>query len=267
MNHDPRKRLGRGKRVTLLTLLLTAATVIAPVTSAAGQSIVEIYQKQRLHLLAEQALARQGGRYEVLPPEYLPSPLDTVRVARGAPAEVNAEPEQLRFSRWQLVPKLGQSWFEKIFSGQDWVFVGNSRVTPLDTMMTRDIRARLEAHFGKPTRTLGDFELRADVAGGTIFEFEYWFILNDSIPLVVTDVNGPFERGVAASTVARYESELLPIRDAFLSVLVESDRRAPYVDYYYDDEELQWYRVGYDGSVYFVRSVERPGLNRPVLSR
>ena len=43
------------------------------------------------------------------------------------------------------------------------------------------------------------------------------------------------------------------------------DADEPFVDYYYDDEAVQWYRKGYDGVDFFVDPVARPGLNRPVI--
>ncbi len=232
---------------------------------ADAQSIVDIYRRQRMLREVQQNLRSQGGRYPILPPTFLPAPLDTVATDAAESVDGPEATPSLHLRRWQRVPKLGQSWFRKEFSNRKWVFLGNDTITPLDTMMTRDIRARMQQHFGKPTRTLGDFDARTGIAEGEIFEFEYWFVLNDSIPLIITDVNGPFERGVVASTAVEYANELLHIRDVFLSPLLESDRRAPYVDYYYDDELIQWYRAGYDGDSFFVDPIPRPGLNRPVL--
>ncbi len=256
------------RRCMVISWCALAIYMITPPVDASGQSIVDIYRRQQMLREVQQHLKSNGGRYAIRPPRFLPAPLDTVRGLRSATSDsaVGSEPVSvMQVQRWQRVPKLGQSWFRKEFSDRNWVFLGNDRVTPLDTMMTRDIRARLQEHFGKPTRTLGDFDARAGIGEGEIFEFEYWFVLNDTIPLIITDVNGPFERGVVASTVVEHATKLLQIRDLFLSPLLTSDRRAPYVDYYYDDELVQWYRAGFNGEVFFLEPISSPGMNRPIL--
>ncbi|MBT8400630.1 MAG: hypothetical protein KJO98_09150, partial [Rhodothermia bacterium] len=120
-----------------------------------AQSIVDIYRRQRMLREVQQHLESQGGRYAILPPSFLPAPLDTIS-GHGSDATQSADESEtlpaVKLRRWQRVPKLGQSWYRKEFSDRNWVFLGNDKVTPLDTMMTRDIRARLQAHFGKPTR-------------------------------------------------------------------------------------------------------------------
>ncbi len=257
---ETRGCIGRAWPVCLISVLLCAP-------SAPAQSIVDLYRSQIMRQRAHQILSNSGGRLPLRPPQLLTAPLDSI-FARREPTQVTAEPEDAAtiVTRWQRIPKLGQSWFLREFGDRSWFFLGNGRLGAIDTMMTRDLRARFEAHFGKPTRALGDFDARQGVDSGDIFEFEYWFVINDSIPLVLTDVNGPFERGIVSSTTEEHAEILVSLRDAFLSVVLQSDRRAPYVDYYYDDELMEWYRTGFDGADFFVEPIPTPGLNRPVFA-
>jgi hypothetical protein len=245
--------------------MATAVGLAAPAV-ARGQSVVEIYQRQWYKKQAMRWIQQDGGRARVLPPTPLATSADTLvyNVRRDTATEPKPSPP-ITIRRVQRIPKLARRFFENRFKDQDWVFVGANRISPLDTMMTREIRARMEAQFGKPTRTLVDDDPLASVRAGDVFQFEYWFILDDDIPLVVTDVNGPFERGIAISTVDAFGSVLLDLRDALLHEVADSTRRAPFVDYYFDDELAQWYRTGYDEGQFFLEPVDRPGLSRPVL--
>ena len=244
------------------------AVSIATATYSEAQSVVDIYQRQYYRQQAMQWIRLSGERIQPRPYQSLPAPLDSISAANKettTPTDVVQEPPPLSIRNIQRIPKLARGYFERRFKGQPWVFAGANRVVPLDTMMTREIRARLQARFGKPTRTIVDDDPRQSVSEGDIFQFEYWFVLDNEIPLVITDTNGPFERGVAVSTTEPFGAIVVSLRDALLRPIVESDQRAPFVDYYYDDEIAQWYRTGYDGVTFFLDPVNRPGLNRPIL--
>lgn len=254
---------GSNRRVRWIFLVC----VLACPLSAYAQSVVDLYRLQMLRQRAHQILTASGGRLPTLPPRPLPAPLDSIAARRMATPDTSSETvPTFTISRWQRIPKLGQRWFLREFGGRSWSFLGNGQISAIDTMMTRDVRARLEAHFGKPTRALGDLDARERVSSGDVFEFEYWFVINDTIPLVLTDVNGPFERGIVSSTTVEHAEVLSVLRDTFLAVVLQSDRRSPYVDYYYDDELMEWYRTGFDGTDFFVETITNPGLNRPVIT-
>jgi hypothetical protein len=87
-------------------------------------------------------------------------------------------------------------------------------------------------------------------------QFEYWFVVNDSIPVRVSDVNGPVERGVIVSTDRAHREQLPALRAALFGPLRRAER-APYVDYYYEEETRRWYRVGYDGTRFFRERISR----------
>ena len=253
-----------------LVWALLVAAALGDTAPARAQTVVDIYQRQRFRKLALELIGRTGERVGPYPPMSVPTSADSLLNLAKSPPVIQPErvdPPVTTIRFWQRIPKLARGHFERRFEGEDWVFLGTDRLSPLDTMMTREIRGRLEAHFGKPTRTLADEDAVASAATGEIFQFEYWFILEDEIPLIVTDVNGPFERGVATSTLERFGDRLRELRDVFMSPVIESDRKAPFVDYYYEDEALQWYRTGYDSREFFLEQIQRPGRNRPVLRR
>ena len=64
--------------------------------------------------------------------------------------------------------------------------------TVVDQLPTSEIRSRLQAVFGDPTVTLDDFIGMENVRPGNSVQFEYWFVVNDSIPMIVLDIDGPF---------------------------------------------------------------------------
>ncbi len=250
----------------LLIALVTGAT-LSDVGLSYSQSVVDIYQRQYYRQQALSLIRQSGERAVPRPAALLPTSADSLlrAVTRPEPVSVQPEAPAIVLRHVQRIPKLGRVVFERQFEGEDWVFLGSGRISPVDTMMTRELRARLQAQFGKPTRVMVDDDAAALAADGDIFQFEYWFILNQEIPLVLTDVNGPFERGIAASTSSRFGDRLLEIRDLLLMPLLDSNRKASFVDYYYDDEIVQWYLTGFDGEAFFLRPVSGVGLSRPVL--
>ncbi len=249
--------------VAFLTLLL----LFAP--AARGQSLAERYNTALFRAQAERIFAERGLRATLKPPAHVLSPSDSVRawIARFNPEVApftEPEPAVPAFvvDKWKLVRKLERPWFEKQFESTLWAYVGSNRITPLDTMFTRELRARLEARFGSPTRTLTEVDFHDNLRKEEYIEFEYWFVLNDSIPLIVMDVNGPFERGLVVAGDQRFRDHLLDIKHAFLEELVRSGERAPYVDYYYHTERGLWFRTGFDGQRYFLTQISRPNLAR-----
>ncbi len=71
-------------------------------------------------------------------------------------------------------------------------------------------------------------------------------MINDEIPLVVTDTNGPFERGIVVSSDSKFTKQLEQIRNVLFEPLLEAGTMAQYVDYYYDDEFDSWYRTRFE---------------------
>lgn len=235
-----------------LGLLILAVGTARP---APGQHILDRYRSARFFEEAHRVLEANGRTAYVLPPIHLRTAVDSLRpLAEPAPAP--AEAERFPLAERRAVLRLERSWFRREFGDTKWAFLGaSSYLTPLDTTFTRELRARLEAQFGPPTRTLADLS-REEIVDEYI-QFEYWFVVNDSIPARVMDVDGPYDRGLVVATDRRFREELPAFRDALLAPILEASERAPYVDYFYDTEVETWYRTGYDGEDFFLEPIPR----------
>ncbi len=229
-----------------------------------GQQLAELYRMARFTVQAEAHLAASGMRAAPAEPLHIPSRSDTllqwILAMNGGPAAHSYEP--FAIDAWRLIRRVERSWFEKKHAGTLWAYLGTESLLPIDTTLTRDLRARLEGYFGPPTQTITEVFGETDTRGARdrYIQFEYWFVLNDSIPLLVMDVNGPLERGLIVSSDYRYRDILLRIRESFMEEFLRSERRAPYVDYYYNPIESSWYYAGYDGERYFLERTKTPNL-------
>lgn len=265
MTHAPRRHPRIDGPSGVAAVLLVFSTVLgwgvagmgsatAQTTDADGPSLIERYRAARLQLLVRRRLRRTGG-IPVLPPEQLPTPADSLRPPEPTP-RVSAD-QQPSFSLHDVrsVQRLERGWFRERFADAEWSFLG---ATPdhtfFDTTRTRALRARLQAQFGDPTQTLGDAPF--DGSRDDRPQFEYWFVVNDSIPVRVTDPRGPRGRGLILSAERPYRDRLRILRDTLLAPLRRSER-APYVDYYYDDRLERWYRTGFDGRAFFLERISR----------
>lgn len=265
MTHTPRRHLRIEERSGVVAVLFVFWAVLgwgvagvgaarAQPTDDDGSSLVERYRAARRQLLVRRHLRRTGG-IPVLPIERLPTPTDSLRPpepTRQAPADPQPS---FPLHDVRTVQRLERDWFRKRFADTEWSFLG---ATPdhtfFDTTRTRALRARLQAQFGDPTRTLGDAS--ADANRSDRAQFEYWFVVNDSIPVRVMDPRGPRGRGLILSAERSYRDRLQLLRDALLAPLRRSER-APYVDYYYDDRLGRWYRTGFDGRAFFLERISR----------
>ncbi len=244
------------------------AFVLLFVVPVRAQNLIDLYVTERLRIQALELGRRAGVRAALRPPDPLPYAGDTLRAwllaRRPMPLTPAPEPPPPPFTveRWRLMKKLERNWFEKTFRDTNWAFLGSNTFSPLDTLRTQELRARLQAHFGPPTRTIVELEDPEQRSREELIEFEYWFVLNDTIPLVLMDVNGPFERGLVTATDHRFRDILFDVKETFLRDLVADAKRAPYVDYYYQYDTGTWYLTGYDGSAFFLRRIARPPLFR-----
>ena len=249
-------------------------TAALPHTSQA-QSLIDMYRSARFQAQAERILADGRGRIIPLPVEPVPYVSDSIRakieklLREKTPVEPEPQRNPLQISEWRLIPKLGRSWFENNFGSQGWSFMGNGTMTRLDTTFTREIRARLESEFGSPTQTIADLEDFDDRPIGDYIQFEYWFVLNDTIGMRVMDVNGPLERGVVVATEQKYRKLLPELREKLEARLTGRVKRSPYVDYYFLPDQRMWFVTGFDGRRFFMNRIAKPNLRlgRPVLEK
>lgn len=251
----------------LLLLCLVASAV-----QAQDVSLVEQYRKALFTAQAQRILAEQGLRAPYRPVDHVPSDADTVWVWLGGAARgVQAgppPPPPLEIASYRLLRKLERPWFEKEFGRVAWAYIGANRITPLDTMFTTQLRARLQGVFGDPTRTLAEESLEERKQRDEFIQFEYWFVLNDSIPLKVMDVNGPLERGLVVVTDSRHRELLPELKRVFLEAELLNARPVAYVDYYYVKEYDAWFRTGYRNGRFFTDRISKPDLRlgRPIMA-
>ena len=239
----------RAAFVGVLALLLA----VAP-RPAEGQSIVERYQAERLRHLAAEWLAQPSPLLPPMPLVRLASAADSLRPAPSEPSPGPAEEPAFAISQRENISRLARPAFKKRFADTEWAFLGAGYYfTVFDTTRTLELRARMEAQFGAPTQTVADFS--ADKRPDDPPQFEYWFVVNDSIPVMVSDAGGPYDRGLILATDARYRDDLRALRKALLAPVADSTDRSPFVDYYYDPVEDEWYRAGFDGGEFFVEPI------------
>ena len=173
-----------------------------------------------------------------------------------------------KIDSWKLASLEDRAGWLRRFGDIQWSYLGNNYFTPLDTVPTATIRAYMQAYLGSPTQTAVEIESGDPTPVDENGQFEYWLTVNDSIPMIVMDVRGPFDYGIIVATDHQFRSELYRMRQSLLVTamhLVEPER---YVDYYYDLLTEKWYLTGYDGTEYFLRPTRRPKFEygRPALS-
>lgn len=266
---------GSGAACCAATVLILLVCMIP--TAHAQSTLVERMRAQRLRVQLDARLDAHGLRAPVWGPADVPTaesfnpqrlfwwlprnraprvelaPL----VLRPLPDTAAPPPPTLDAIAWDKVPATGQEAFLDRFREALWTNEGMAFRTALDTTATPELRARLNDRFGAPTRTavargVEGFEGSLDV------QFEYWFVVNDSIPFVALDVDGPFGKGLVLAGDLAHEAVLGALKHDLTETLMARHRLMPYVDYYRHREREQWFRTGYDGERYFVVAIERP---------
>ncbi|MCY4159342.1 MAG: hypothetical protein OXF48_06995 [Bacteroidetes bacterium] len=175
-------------------------------------------------------------------------------------------PFQGEVHTWRLVSMEKRADWLAQYDSVQWSYLGNNFFTPLDTVATPEIRAHLQAYFGSPTQTATETKQGEPTPADENGQFEYWLAVNDSIPMMVMDVGGPFDRGIIVATDHQFRSLLYRMRQSLLATVMRRTDAVPYVDYYYSPIEERWYLTGYDGEEYFTHRIKQPDLKlgRPV---
>jgi hypothetical protein len=193
-----------------------------------------------------------------LPPSRTPR-VELEPLVAVPPPLPEPEPVSPRLDRieWDRVAPAEQAAFLDRFGEALWSVEGMEAFTPVDTLATPEVRARLFGAFGAPTRTaiargVEGFEGSIDV------QFEYWFVVNDSIPFVALDADGPFGRGLVLAGDYADTEVLGQLKRDLTHRLLRDDRLMPYVDYYYSRSRDQWFRTGFDGTDYYAEEIDRP---------
>ncbi|HYE96538.1 MAG TPA: hypothetical protein VD962_10045 [Rubricoccaceae bacterium] len=253
----------------LAVLCLLSAVLCLPVR--AQPDVVELLRRQRLEARFGELMVILGDavpprpfiphattdpyllRYEALVAARHAAYADSVARAR---ADSLAEAARLTTIRWHLTPADDQGGFLERYREVFWQAAFSQ--APMDSVSTPVLRARLGTLFGAPTRNAAAAE-QEGYAGSEFVQFEYWLVANDTIPVLVLDIDGPFGRGLLIAG-DEDQAALMPALKADLSARLLADglRATPFADYYQSSEREQWYRTGFDGTQYFVTEVRPP---------
>ena len=169
------------------------------------------------------------------------------------PRDLLAEPEIVKVENHQ------RAAFQRRFRDVQWTGAGFEGSTVIDRIPTRELRARLQKVYGDPSQKLKDLIDGNDFRPGHYIQFEYWYVVNDEIPMMVLDIDGPFGNGLVFAGDSRYVDLMPEIKRTLSGKLMSINRLAEYQDHYYDINDQQWYLVRYQDGSFTNDEVARPG--------
>ena len=263
---------GASGRAVRWLLAVVALSFLVPAPQAQG--VVDVLLRQRRDARVAEILAALGPRAPVRPLVELGEPgphvrafrevaaarqaaLDRARAADVARADSVILLAQLATLRWRKVEAGAQGAFLEQYGEAYWQAAPPLRGSAVDSLDTPTLRGRLQAAFGGPTRN-ADAQRRYGYGGSEHIQFEYWFVVNDSIPVLALDLDGPFGRGLLVASDEPHEG-LLPHLKRDLSARLAAVRREdPWVDYYHAFERRAWFRTGFNGAERFTVEVRAP---------
>lgn len=146
--------------------------------------------------------------------------------------------------------------FEAEFKDIKWTGQGFN-YNELDRVPAIELRARLESVFGEPTKTIEDIVERGKLRAGKAIQFEYWFIVDGEIPMMILDLDGPFADGLVYVGASRYIDLMPAVKRSLTRQLLETEPKA-YLDHFYSPEREQWYEVRYQNGEYTKKEVDKP---------
>lgn len=138
----------------------------------------------------------------------------------------------------------------------------------IDNVPTMELRARLEALYGGPTKNVLDLMAEPDFREGKYVQFEYWFEINGSMPMVILDVSGPFASGLVYGGLPKFVDMMPEVKREFSKALMGVTQLAEYTDYYYALDERDkakkqaipngWYVVQYKNGTFSYEKITAP---------
>lgn len=172
------------------------------------------------------------------------------------PFQVYAQFEEPEIEK---VTKENRASFQERFSDINWTGQGLYNPTTIDRIPTIELRSRLQAVFGDPTQRIEDLINTKNYRPGKAVQFEYWFIIDGEIPMMILDLDGPFENGLVYVGASRYIDLMPQVKRTFTRMLMnEGDDLASFNDYFYSPEREQWYIVRYEEGEFEREMIDRP---------
>lgn len=165
---------------------------------------------------------------------------------------------QFQAPEFEKVTHENRSQFKQQFHGMKLTGQGLHQETKIDSRQTNEIRARLQAAFGDPTQTLEDLINQKGFRPGKAIQFEYWFTVDDSIPLIILDWDGPFGSGLTFGGASKYVDLMPQIKRAFSQKLMSVDKLGNFQDYFYSPEREQWFKVAYKDGKFKTKKIDSP---------
>lgn len=256
-----------------LLVVLGAALAIAP--AAEAQAVVDVLRDQRLRVRMAEVMAQLGPLVPTRPLAALGAPdpivaevltaraVAAARIDSASAARRDSVARSVRLERivWTKTEPDEQGSFLERYRETFWRSSDPRAGIPLDTTATTTLRGLLQSVFGAPTRNADAFR-QVGYAGAETVQFEYWFVVNDSIPVLVMDIDGPFGRGLLLAG-SESDAALLPLLKADLFARLDDALGPdPWVDYYRSFDRGAWYRTGYNGTALFTVEIRPPAWSR-----
>ncbi len=266
---------GRGRRAWTIRLAarLVPLAALLVASSAQAQTVVDVLLRQRRDARVQEVMTEIGDRVPPRP-SLVSEPDDPIlRAYRAVEARRQAARDSLvrandaKADSLILAARLATLRWRKVAPGEQGAFLdryreaywqaATPRVVAIDTMGTPAVRGRLQAAFGNPTRN-ADAQQRFGYGGSEFVQFEYWFIVNDSIPVLALDLDGPFGRGLLVAGDERHGPLLDDLKRDLSRRLLAERAPDPWVDYYHSFDRQRWFRTGYNGAETFTVEVRAP---------
>lgn len=154
--------------------------------------------------------------------------------------------------------------FERRFHATQWTGQGFQGRTAIDVLPAMELRARLQKVFGNPTKRLEDLITKPNFRLGEAIQYEYWFVINDSIPLMILDIDGPFATGLVYAGPVAYMDFMPEIKRALSTKIMQAERLAEFTDIFYSPERNQWFEISYKDGEFETKEISRPARFRNI---
>ena len=152
--------------------------------------------------------------------------------------------------------------FQREFRSTRWTGLGMQGITDIDRIPSMEVRARLQTVFGDPTRQLEDLAFDPDFRIAEAIQYEYWFVINDEIPLMILDIDGPFARGLVYAVSVSYIDLMPQIKRRLSRLLMEPSRLAEFEDLFFSPERDTWYEVRFQDGEFGYEEIAMPARFR-----